>query len=668
MAMGSGSIKVPKALRGREGTYSYGVDLGVLPSKDDCVRPPVKDNPWYPLPPMFMRLGYEEQGYWRVNACCIQETPRDLAIAYAFFFFNYLWPKEAAFLQDARKPPPFHYLMVHDLALYHFNAFAAPRHACKTTLIRALNLLLLLTRRGYRIGYLTSKQRKHREMVNSVRKQLGYNNLIKKDFGDPRPPKTGLAWNVDSIALPGPWNTSLDGMSLAGKERGWHGELLNLDDPERDADTDEVIPELVRRLDQRMRYVFMPMVEIAPEDLDNPEISKVGRGFNYFGTILGEGMVLNKIVTCEPGGPYDNWNRWKFETSSLGLFIWPERWGYRSTEVTRRAMGEDAFDSERQNRPGKSQVGILKIDPVYHTYHLDKTDEFLASPWDSESVIRWAVRGSSGPKWGALRAAEWLTTMTIGIVVDPADTTKADTSKLNDFTVCHVLGMDFDFNLWSLDIARGRFNTEEATEHLVRLALAWKPLFIAIERCGLYNRIADELMLRLRDTMLATVGWIPYPLPLGPFNKTADSKNARIDRTVWRWADNRIRFPWWRRNEDPYDQCWHEVENYTSDLSKLKNDDIIDTIGLTPYCFKGAGGRPLKANDWEGKTVEQLLIEGTFVTDAGEHLVDMLPSLGGLGDEALAALERYYGGFQGTQAKGKEAKQIRSRTLSILTV
>lgn len=649
--------------------YTYGVDLTQQPYNLTAVPVPREGNKLYPLPPMFNKLSPQEQSWWRVNACCIQRTPQEFTEAYAFFFRTYLWPKEAGFLEDRRTPPPFHYRIVHDIAAYHFNVFGAPRHSCKTVLLRGIFLLLMLTRRNYRSGYLTSKQKKYREGVNAIRKQITNNRLITADFGDRSPHRGGESWNSDEIELIAPYSCRLTGMSLDGKERGWHGEFLGIDDAEKDPDTDEVIPEYVRKLETKLLYVYMPMVEIMPEDLYRPEINRVGRGVCLMGTVLGEDMVLNKVITAEPGGPYDAWNKWKFEQETMGLYLWPERWGKRSSEIQRRVLGDDAFDAEKQNRPGKSKAGAWKIHPLYHAYHTDSVDGKLShDPWNSNDIIRWAVReGNESHTWLSLTAREWVSSMTIGILVDTHKIRDPGRAKsvTSDFTVAHVFGNDQNSMLWSLDIRRGRFDSDEALNAIFDLCFKWKPTFIAIESCGLYARIADELMLRLQDQMISALGWVPYPKDLGVFNKITEDKGRRIERVSWRFRTHRIRFPWWRRNSDPYDQCWHEVENFTVDLSKLKYDDIVDTIGLTPYVFRGAGGRPISANPWDGRSVEELIISGQFITKDGYHLVDHIPSLSALSDEALKCLESYYHG-RNKGDKTKIFKTVQSRPLLTL--
>jgi len=547
--------------------------------------------------------------------------------------------------------------MVHDIAAFHYNAFGAPRHGCKTTVAKVLALLLVLTRRNYGVGYLTSKQTKYREFVNDIRKQLTSNQLILSHFGEMKPPRGGDSWNSDQAELVG-IGTSLTGMSLDSRERGWHGECLFVDDPERDPETDEVIPEYVRKLDHRLRVVFMPMVEVAPDDLDRREISRVGRGITYFGTIIGEDMVLNRIITAEPGGPFDAWNRWRFERESKGNYIWPQRWGKRSSAITRRVLGEDAYDSEEQGRPGKSQKGIFSIHPLYHCYYLeDSSGDYLKTPYNSGAYLRWAVRQGDSHAWKSLPAPHFLSAMNIGIIVDPIQT--ENVSRTSDYMVAHVFGNDANATLWSLDLRRGRWDTEEAVRNIVELCILWHPTFVAIERCGVYGRLADEILIVLRDRLLAMMGWVPYPKPLGPFNKVTESKGARIERVAWRFWNNRIRFPAWRKAVDPYDQCWHEVENFTRNLSKLKYDDIVDTIGLTWYCFAGPGGRPVTLNEWDGKTVEELILSGKFVSEGGAHLLDMIPSVGDLSDEAIYKLEGFYSGKEKKKPKIKfvEAKQ-----------
>lgn len=624
--------------------FSYHVDTASDPHRDDCIRPPKEGNSWYPLPPRYEELHPEEQRWWRVNACCIQQTPEDVVTAYAFFLYQYLWPKESCFLQTRRHSPPFHYQLVHDIATYPLNVIAAPRYSCKTTLVQILTLLLVCTRRNYKIGILCSKQEKSRKGLGTIRKQLEENQLLHADFvGLGVPASKGRRRrSTDIMELPAPYNGEITGMSLDGRERGWHGQLLFIDDAEKDPNSEEVIPEYVEKLDARLRFVYVPMVDIGVEDLDNPEVGQLGCGIAMLGTIIGENMVLNRIATAEPGGPYDSWNKRKLQQDlGNGLYLWPQRWGPRATEAQRGFMGDDAFDSEKLGRPGLSQTGSFRIDPVNHTYNVDVIDDFQNNPLRSDSIVRWGVPTQKGTEWRSLKVCDWLGNMTIGIFVDPADTENVNQSS--DYTAIHVVGNDAGYSIWSLDLSVGRYNTTQVIDELIRLTVKWWPRFFALEACSIYDRIVDEIYLGSRDHLVNIMGWVPFPKKLGPFNRKFENKGSRIDRIRWRFISYRIRFPVWLQGVWPYSACWHQVNNFTPNLKKLKYDDIVDTLGLTPYMFSGPGGRPVSENPWEGKSVVELIESGIIFTPDGRPLTDFLPSYSHLTPKAAHVLEVFNG-------------------------
>lgn len=637
--------------------YTYGVNLKELPHRGDCLRPPVEGNQLYPLPPRFHDLSQEEQSWWNVNACCLQETPEDFVQAYVFFVNRYLWPSEACFFHTKRRIPPFHLQMVHDIAAYMLNVFIAPRYSCKTTVALINCLLLLLTRRDYRVGYLTSRQKKYRKGLNTVKRQLERNGLILQDFRVPAHVRGKEERNKESIELPPPFNTELTGMSVGSAERGWHGETLFGDDCEKDPDSDEVIPDLVEKFAYLLHHEFLPMIEIAPEDLDREDVGHMGRSITIFGTKIGEDMMLNRIATAEPGGLYDAWNKQIFEqfvevpTDDVGgekevRYLWPQRWGEKASSYQRIVLGDAAFSKEKLGRVGRLTKGKWVIHPLFHTYDLRSTDDLIDSqPFASQSIVRWAVpNGRDGYVYRTAKMYEWLARMDIGIVCDPANTLRRDEvpSTESDPTVFHVFGNDQDGCLWSLDLMRGRYNTDEAVHAAEVLFNRWRPSFIAIEACGFYMRIAQEVYNRLRDRLVSEWGWAPYPRELGPYNKKIDSKDSRIDSASWRFATYKIRFPQWRRNSNPYSHLWYEVENFVPGARRLKNDDIVDTIGLCRDVFRGPGSgkRGEKEDEYTGKSAEQLILNGIFYTSDGHPLVPMLVGMGQISEEALCRYKK----------------------------
>lgn len=616
------------------------VDTSKLPHRDDCIRPPREDNPLYPLPPDYESMEEGTQGWWRVNACCIQDTAEDFLEAWAFFFNTYLYPEEAMFLENTRESPKFHYQFVFDIAAFRLNALAAPRGACKSTLIRSIDMLMALTKRGYRIGNVFSIQKICRRSLSKMRRQFESNPLLLRDFGKMAPSRSsGHSWSADELELAPPFRSYIWGMWLQGQSRSNRFDWLAIDDAEFDPETQQVVPELVKKLEEQIHRVFMPMIELTSEDLDSPAIGRRGAGIALVGTVIQENMYLCRVVDAKPGSKYDFWSKWRLtQKTSDGRFLWGKRWGSKATDLMCEVMGADAFASEQLNEPGRLSSGRFRIDPLYTTYAIEQTDDQMAfDPCESTSIVRWSTRTPEGlPDERSLPVWEWLQGMDRAILVDWADTDRI--SATSDYTVLHVLGNDGESCIWSLDLVMGRMTTDEAANKVIELCMKWRPTRLAMESVGGYGKLTDIVTQAAYKVLLDRLGYVPIPYKL-MYNSRRQSKGTRIDRIAWRFALDKIRFPRHRQAEPAYAECWHQVQDFTIDLKKLRYDDIVDTLGFVPEVFRGPGGRPVRTNPYEGMGVVQMIEAGKILTDDGFPLVEALPSYSYLTPKAAAALE-----------------------------
>jgi len=599
-----------------------------LPHRDMCVRPPSRNNPLYPLPPNYWDYNASDRWWWRVNACCIQETPDDMVIAYAFFMYYYLWPDDTGYFENARRSPAVHFQIVHDIAAYKINAFAGPRYLCKSSIVRVLAMLLSITRRGYRIGFGGSTQAKTRESLAFVKEQLEGNERLVSDFGTVKPLRGARPWSNDLLYLSGDFRSKITGLWLKGASRGGRFDWIVWDDPEKDPDAEDIIPDNTKKLEEATHKRYLPMIEIAPSDIRIPHIGRRGSGFTIVGTIIREDMFLARGVGAAAGTTYDYWNRWRFrQVNSSGDFIWVDRWGPDSTELMREVMGHDAFDSEQNASPGETAAGRLYLDPVLHGYKVTVLDEeYASSPLTSASKVSWGYSNPtrSGERevlYDTTSCSELFQSLDRCIIVDWADTDHI--TPTSDYTCLHVLGNDSDYTVWSLDLVLDKMTTDTAVDRLFALCLKWHPSRLCLESSSGFGHLCDAVFVRLKDKLLNTMGWLPAPVKLAP-NTRSESKGARIDRLKWRFDNENIRFPINNLDKWPMQELRHQINNFTIKLDRLKHDDAIDTLGYIPYVFKGMGGSSPSRWAQPNLGVVEQIESGKIYTDDGHSLLECI--------------------------------------------
>lgn len=666
------------------------IDYTQLPHRHACIRPPMDGNPNYPLPPDYFELltgesqeeQHRRQAWWRVNAICIQETPEDLVIAACFLVNTYLWHDDAMFFDDKQTSPPAHWQMIYDIGAMKFNAFALPRSFCKTTTIIILILLMVLTRRGYRVAYVGSIQSSVRKIISKIRNQLTNNPFLLNDFGDLRPGKSQGDWTKELLQLRKPFGSSVTGGWLMGAGRGGRGDWMIFDDVETDPDTGETDPEVTRNLEMRLVKTYMPWVRIVDKHDAGEHIIRRGRGITIAGTVIAESMLLARIQTADAGSTWDYWNRWRLrQRSQDGTgFLWPGRAGKGESDLMRRIMSAEVFDSEYLNQPGESAAGRMLIHPLYHTYTVRRVDGLWASdPHESDDILTFATkakRPGEADEYRQIEAWKLLSGCDIAVIIDWAGERPSRTS---DFNVIHVMGCDWESNIWSLDLIPGRFPEDfypgmtarspydAIASRLVDVCMRWRPRRIAMEACGGYGHVGDMVFLSKRDELQAKLGYVPIPWPL-IFNKKKDGKAQRIDRCHSRFQFGKYRFPIDRREELGYRMLWDQVARFTLRMDGMKHDDVIDTLGMSNYVFKGPGGREFSPSPWEGRSIVELLEMGVTHTRGGHSLLSALPSLSMLSPAAEAMMENADARKRQLRQYGFESETTQAPTRRIISI
>lgn len=646
----------------RHGWALPAVDYQALPHRDRCFRVPnlEQGNNWWPLPPQYPRMSAEQQAWWRVNACCIQDSPEDFLIAFTFFTQTYLWPDDAMFYENKRPSPTLHYQIVYDVAAFRFNAIGAPRDYSKSTLARILVMFMALTRKGYRLGYIGATQSKVRECLGKLKDQFTCNPYLLNDFGQIRPTRGTRQWSNERLELDATFGSYITGMWVKGATRGGRLDFVTGDDLETDPKTNQVNPDLTEWLLKCLHKVYLPMIPLASGDLElRPHIARRGASFLLLGTIIQESMVLARILDAPSGSEYDYWNRWRIrQFDEAGNSSWGERYTAAEGELLRGVLGASIHDSEFLNQPGESSRGILCLHPVFHAYAVDDLDgNYGHQPLECNGKVRWATREKPGqfdatPVWKEFAIADWLRSLDRVIAVDFADSTRST----SDFTAMHVFGYDATYTLWSLDLVLGRFTNAEEAAHLESLVMKWLPSRLCMEAIGAYAKVVDLVMNNLRPILLSRLGWIPVPQKL-TYNSRSMSKGQRIERTAWRYRLDKIRYPLYRGMQWPYCELVQQIRNFTTDLSGLRYDDAIDTTGFVPEIYRGPGGRLIRTDQKEVALIETIE-KGTLHAPDGKSLLDAVPSYSMMTDKALEAAHGRQGGDSVT---GMARRRIRER-------
>lgn len=605
----------------------------------------------YPLPPHYYEEDEDRQAWWRVNACCIQDTPDNFVQSFAFFVSRYLAAEGANFYESFRESPVFHYQIIHDIAAIRFNAIAAPRHFCKSTLWRAVALFLALTRRGYRIGMIFPIQQKCRDAIGKIKRQLQFNPHILRDFGSSRPTRGDGEWSSDRIVMNNRFRSEITGMWMRGAMRGGRFDWGVADDCETDPVSDEVVPEYTAKLENLVLKVFVPMGTMPSRDLATREdIAGRGGGFVLSGTRIREDMYLARVLSAGPGEGYDFWNRWNIRSQSeMGKwFSWPDRTSEEEMSLITSLVGASVADSEFQNAPGESGAGHMSLHPTFHSYLVDEAADptWYVNPGEARNLVRWAVRdprdyskAGALAVWRSLPASEWLGMMDRAIIVDTSKG-KRKKGRPSDYSCVHVMGNDATYCWWSLDMVMGRWEPSQLSEQLFAMALRWRVNRIAIESVGAYSFIADLVINNVTEKLMAHLGSVPHLIRLKPDGPNSD-KGTRIDRCTWRFELDRIRLPLYRARTWPYNEFVHEIEAFTPTLDGLRYDDAIDTMGYAPDIFRGKGvGRLGSGEDaWEGVPIVEQIARGRTHTEKGVPLVDLIPQFRDLTPQAEHVLE-----------------------------
>lgn len=547
-----------------------------------------RNNPYWPLPSDYGQLTAEGQWKARLAVLCRQDTPVNLVIAWDFFRRVYLGQtKDAVFYKNGfQESPDFHFDMIHDLAQYGRNAYAAPRGSAKSTVIAVeASILLSLTRPFYEIILALSTDRQVEERFDQIMMQLEQNELILQDFGVVKPKRGQALWNHHHLHLNN--GAILKGLSVMGKKRGGRPQLFILDDPENDPDSDSETSRLVliEKFETILFKQIIPMLESRSSCF-------------WIGTLIDRKAFLYKAVTGDDPR-FDFWNRKILRAISYDKnditkchVLWPSKWPRDVLEARRDEIGVSAFHSEYCNEPISAQDRILSIDERKNEYTVE--GEFNGeAPLANTNIVKWNDRvfGDGGErrtyKEMSQRYNELVGPMFRVLLFDYA----SGLTSYHDYSCIAVCGFDMNATMWLLYGWLGRAKNDTLMRMMYETGLLWQVRIIGIEAVSIQKSFAEAAAEYMNEQAgIRGDSWRPRIHPVTYPAK--ESKSQRIASALeWRFNSGRIKYPAHLKSVWPYDQAYAQTADFTMDLALLQHDDFIDTLGMHKYIIKTKGSR-----------------------------------------------------------------------------
>lgn len=544
-------------------------------SAPKAIRFPSKKegNLMYPLPPDYTELSKEGQRLARINACKLQETPRDFVIAWDFFRRTYLFPTEKGFFYgaDLVESPPFHYEIVWSVVANQFNIRVCPRGFGKSTLADEIILLLALTREYFPITLCLATATLVGERFEIYGDQLTRNEYILRDFGNMRPPRGHGKWNQDLLHLKN--GSRIRGFGVDSKKRGTkpRPRFLVLDDPEYDAKGSTDREQLRIDFENLLMKVLMNMGETRMAMLWlGTMISK--QSSLYFATAEGEhsdprfGMWSRKTYTV-----YSENEEGEQEP------LWEEYMDEKLIEEKKKLLGAANFATEYMNNPGEGTAETFEIDPERHFYEV--SGDLEPHPLQSPAKILYKQPDTEGQLVPMeVSYAEKVNKMYRIMTVDYASTV----SPTSDFSSIVVMGFEQPYDvLWVLDCWQGKVKDQQLIGEILKMGVKWKPRCVGVEAVSIQQRIYEMVDASVAYHA-ADRGWYPKVMPI-KYTRAQGSKQDRIGGMQWRFTSNRVRLrsdvarsnPHWRTLIYQLEQFRQEAND-----GNLQHDDLVDAMAM----------------------------------------------------------------------------------------
>jgi len=452
--------------------------------------------------------------------------------------------------------PTAHFEWIRDFEANARNLIAAPRGTAKSTVLGKELPLFLATCFPYSYITLTlATDRKVEARFDDFMQQFETNSLLIDDFGQMKPKRGTAIWNRHMLRLNN--GSTIQGLSVDGRNRGERPTAIILDDPEYDPDSDLDETAFKRKMETLLFRVMLPMLD-------------PGCRFMWIGTLISRRSAQWSAIMGDDKR-FERWNRRIYalqgDRGKAGVsYMWRQKWGPMEVAAKKAELGPAAFEGECQNNPVSVESRTLPLSTEFNFYEV-KGDKLV-----------WKVEGADGvPEIFETDYDEWLSKLTRIFTVDPALSDKPG----SDLSCVLCVGIDAKKWWWILDIFLGRISTELLTQELYKMGAKYQPPLIGIEAVG----FQDYLRKRIEaDMERETAGqpWHPkvWPIRFPP----RMSKSSRIESLASKLYRHQIRLPQPRHGGDPINILIQQIRDFTPDFALLPQDDAVDALAMVPYC------------------------------------------------------------------------------------
>jgi hypothetical protein len=548
-----------------------------------------------------------------VATVCRQRTPQEFVQAWDLFRRLYLMTTEPGFFyQDFYPSPPFHYKLIYDAGAYSRNIMAAPRGFAKSVIVGVeLPMLLLLTRKFFKVGMVLATDKMIEERFDMVMRQLTENQAIVDDFGTQRVKRGDGIWSRHFFRTES--GSQMSGFSVTGRKRGARPDLLIMDDPEYDDNPDSETSS-VRLREEFEILLFRQLL---------PMLHKKAAIY-WLGTIVGSRSFLYHALH-EDDPRFKYWNRKVYKSATLDetdpnkitSVLWDGKWDKQSLEIKMLEVGKAAFMSEYQNTPGSDDERVLHIDEIMTEYEIPDFPEVF-HPLTSDNQLVYNKWNNALKEWEQVEVTckDLFNKMYRIMTYDPA----RGMSSHHDYSSLAILGFDTDNTLWVLDMWMGRAKDSVILNHLYQLGIKWMPRVVGVESVSMQIQLADSVSVFLRERQEG--GWVPRVVPVDYRNvANRRSKADRIATLGWRFDKGRIKYPRHLAKRWPFNMLYAQTRDFTYDMALLSHDDAIDSVAMGHYVIHNKG--IVGATQEIPKTIQERIQQGELMM-AGIPLIGAL--------------------------------------------
>lgn len=221
--------------------------------------------------------------------------------------------------------------------------------------------------------------------------------------------------------------------------------------------------------DGRIHKSFMDTRVLLKEDIE--QWARVGGYINVVGTRYDMEDYYSNIIEKPEDLGFSIFQRNIYANGHdpTGGYLWAEKWNEKLDSATRKSMTATRFASQYLNQILASEDQVLNLDGVSYLHPND-----LEKQTDGSYLIR-------------VKFQEHKVKVRPIMVVDPA----AAITKDSDYTAIVVGGRDEHNNLYILDVAAGRWRSEEILKEIYQLADKHSIRSVCIESVGGFKHFVE---------------------------------------------------------------------------------------------------------------------------------------------------------------------------------